>query len=412
MKLTSALLMAAAGALLASCSLSRHVADAMDTIEHQYSDIKEWKHLPLRTITWNQALAIMERENAEMISAQHEIEKAERNTLQVYTDLIPTITYYSYVNKSLRGLSEQWSQDDVTQNINVTFSIPTLTQVPYRIYASRATAYAAVKAREGKKRELASKLYLLIRKHELDERRSALEKSSSEHPAETSPVAAAQDVMAEESYWSDTAKLLGDPSARWNILPSSVPHVRWADYRTKIDRLDPLIICRYALQLERAHMAQYSVALSYLPTINTSLYSPSLFSSTGGTYSGTFLDSDDTHLNLSLSYTIDTHLRTWERYKDNKDEYERARREVRAGLMEHRTKLAQLKRSLDDYEAWQSFMHKREEFLRNAPAESAEEYLSREKELHDMQKELLDQEEAGLESEGALIIEYGMPGAE
>ncbi len=45
---------------------------------------------------------------------------------------------------------------------------------------------------------------------------------------------------------------------------------------------------QHALKLEQARLAQYGVAMDYLPTINTSMYSPSLFSSTEGTYSGTF----------------------------------------------------------------------------------------------------------------------------
>ena len=79
---------------------------------------------------------------------------------------------------------------------------------------------------------------------------------------------------------------------------------------------------------------QYSIALRYLPTLNLNLYSPSLFSSSGGTYSGTFLDMDDTKLNMSLSYSFDTQLRTWNNYRDSKDEYEQKQRAMVGTLME------------------------------------------------------------------------------
>lgn len=204
------------------------------------------------------------------------------------------------------------------------------------------------------------------------------------------------------------AKLLGDYSARWRILPDSVPQFKWQTYRPLTEKLDQLVVYRIAMDLEQARMRQYSIALTYLPTINLNLYSPSLFSSTGGTYSGTFLDTDDTTLNMNVHYSLDTDLHTWNSYQDNKATYELRKREATAQLIDLKQKLQLLRSSMDDYYTWRSFMHKRMEHLRTATAANAAEFLENAENLHNMQEELLNQESAVVESEAALILQYGL----
>ena len=141
--------------------------------------------------------------------------------------------------------------------------------------------------------------------------------------------------------------------------------------------------------------------------INTNLYSPSLFSSTGGTYEGAFLDGEDTNLNLSASYTIDTQLDTWNEYMDSKDDYEITRRKVEASIISHKHKLIQLKRSVQDYLSWRSYMYKRIEYIEASPVMTATDRLTNEETLFSMKSELLNQEAASVESETAVILEYG-----
>ncbi|MBR2144128.1 MAG: hypothetical protein IJ956_01230, partial [Akkermansia sp.] len=159
---------------------------------------------------------------------------------------------------------------------------------------------------------------------------------------------------------------------------------------------------------EQARMEQYSIALNYLPTINLNLYSPSLFSSTGGTYSGTFLDKDDTKLNVSLNYAFDTRLRTWNRFCDSREAYELKQRETTARLIELKHNLKALRNSMEEYYAWRGYMTKQIEHLSSAPAANAAEFLENEKQIHSMKAELINQELAAVESEAALILQYGM----
>lgn len=389
---------------LQSCSLQERLDSVSSDINQRYADIKTWEQLPVRTISWNQAVAMMKRNNIAYIQVQNTIEKAERDEMGVYTDLIPGVSLYSYFTRSIGDLTRQVNSNDFANSVNITFYLPSLTQVPYRVYATKASAYAAHMALKGKERELIAALYSLQRRQQLTRRQAEMDKQS----PDTMPDYQPKKKEDQAAQWMELATLLGDFSARWQILPSSVPQFRWADYRQKTGKLDELVVCKFAMELEQARMQQYSIALNYLPSINLNLYSPSLFSSTGGTYSGTFLDKDDTKLNMSLYYSLDTELHTWYSYRNSKEAYELRQRETTAKLIELKQKLLTLRTSLDEYYAWRGFMNKRIEHLRTAPASNAAEFLENENTLRSMQEELIRQENSVIESEAALILQYGL----
>ena len=394
--------------LLTSCSLDQRIDRVSADIERLYAKTRLWEQLPRRTVSWQQAVAILRRQNPQLLMAEARINREERGELSVYTDMIPGVSYYSYFNKSLQGLTQELSTNDIQSSVNVNFYLPTITRIPYKVYAAKAGTYAAIKAKEGKERELISKLYTAVRKHELAQRRKRHEKKN---PAladaqDTYPNPAADNEQLE--YWKEISTLLGDTTARWDILPESMPRVSWSKYSRKMHKLSELQVCQHALKLEQARLAQYGVAMNYLPTINTAMYSPSLFSSTGGTYSGTFLDMDDTTLNLSLSYSLDTHLDNWYTYKDNKDRYEQTKRDVVRSLLEHKQKMALLRRSLNEYFTWRNFMKKKMDFMKANPVDSPGSFLEHSQELYRMEGELLAQEEKLIESESVLVLEYGL----
>ena len=395
---------------LSGCSLSQRIKKANDKMEERYAKITTWDKLPVRTISWNQAIAMMRTGNTSLMTARNSIKTADRETLRVYTDMVPTVSYYAYMSKSLNDLSKQWNGNDLNNNFNVNFFLPTLTQLPYRVYANKVRAFAAVKALEGAEREAVSKLYQAVRKREIALKMQALDAEQPPDTAAAQPTTSAEREKQDLDYYQAVAELLGNADARWNILPETMPRIQWKDYRNRLDRLDPLVLCNFVMQLEQARMEQYSVALQYLPTINLSLYSPSLFSSSGGTYTGTFLSGEDTTLNMSVSYQFDTHLTNWNRYRDSQERYEVARRKVEADMRDHKSKIEALRRSVDEYENWKSYMAKRMEFIRKMPMDDANSFLERNKAAVDMKREMLKQEQEVVETEAAIILEYGMPG--
>lgn len=393
---------------LSCCSLEQRIANVSENIHQQYADAKEWEQLPLRVISWEQAVAMMMRCNVEIADTQAAIEEAERDSLSIYTDMIPGVSYYGYFTKSIKQLSDNISANDLNANVNVTFAIPTLTQVPYRVYAAKAKTFAAVKAREGKERELSAKLYTAVHTRGLQLEARELEAKTPNTTEQDKILIRKSHQTEDAAHWQQMCELLGDYSARWVVLPTSAPKIKWSNYSSRLNRLDDLVVCAYALRLEQARLAQYQVALRYLPTVNTSLYSPSLFSSSGGTYEGTFLSGEDTRVNLSLSYSFDTNLSVWNSYQRNKTQYEKVKREVQTGIIEHKNKLATLKASLAEYHHWRSYMLKRIDYLQNMPVSTAEALITRDSTILEMKKELIKQAQSAVESEAALILEYGL----
>lgn len=408
MRVSSFVILTSLAFVLTGCSLQQRLDSTAAKVHKRFEDAKAWESLPVRTISWEQAVAMMNRNNAELINARNDIEQKERDELSIYTNMIPGLSYYGYFTKTIEDLSGQFSAKDVNSNVNVTFSLPTLTQVPYRVYANKAQTYGAVKAYEGKQRECISKLYHECRTRSVRLRMRALEDEQKDTPEEDRMLAARDRATDDAQHWLKMAALLGDYSARWQILPQSLPSVQWSRYESRMGRLDDLVVCQYVLRLEQARMSQYGIALRYLPTINTSLYSPSLFSSSGGTYQGSFLSGEDTRLNLSLSYSLDTHMDNWYSYKRSKDNYEKVCREVAVGVTDHKNKLQTLRSSVKEYFNWRSYMHKRIEYLENQPVDSADALIQRSKTLYEMRRELLNQELQSVESEAAVILEYGL----
>lgn len=395
---------------LTGCSLSKRIQRASDKMEARYAKITTWEKLPVRTISWNQAIAMIRTNNTSIMAARNNVKSADRETLRVYTDLVPGVSYYAYMSKSLNDVARQWNGNDLNNNFNVNFFLPTLTQLPYRVYANKVRAFAAVKACEGAEREAVSKLYQAVRKREIALKTQALDAELPPETAAAPSAAGGERDKQDLDYYQAVAELLGNADARWNILPETMPRIQWKDFRNRLDRLDPLVLCNFVMQLEQARMEQYSVALQYLPTVNLSLYSPSLFTSSGGTYTGTFLSGEDTTLNMSVSYQFDTHLTNWNRYRDSQERYEVARRKVEADMRDHKSKIEALRRSVDEYENWKGYMAKRMDFIRKSPVEDAASFLERNRTIVDMKREMLKQEQESVETEAALILEYGMPG--
>lgn len=394
---------------MSACSLSQRLERASVRLEAQYDEMKEWDALPERVITWDQAVMMIAENNLELKECDDQIASAERQGLSVYTNMIPGASYYGYMSRTISQLSKPMNSDELQSSVNVTFYLPTLTRVPYDVYAADVRIFAAKKAKEGRMRELVSKLYQQVRQSEIEVKRRKLIAAAEAEGTEPDKLQQLTREQAQQRNWQEMARLLGDRSARWRVLPESMPHVTWEDYDPLLDYLSELVVCQFVMRLEQARLAQYGVALDYLPTINTNLYSPSLFSSSGGLYSGTFLNNDDTYINMSISYRLDTQLSSWDTYQMSKARFEREKQRVGDEMMDHRNKVQLLRKSVKTYGEWRSYMAKRIAFVEETPANNAEEFFERKQLLHNMRMELLNQESSAVEHEAQAVLEYGMP---
>ncbi|MCC8020696.1 MAG: TolC family protein [Akkermansia sp.] len=396
--------------LLAGCSVSKRMERTGKEVVAVYESLPDWERLPVRRITWEQAVSMAMEKNLELRKARGTIKQAKRSARSVYTDMIPGVNLYASMTRALEDLARSPDSNAMSYNINVVFNIPSLTQLPYRIYSSQAELYATEKAYELKQREIVSKIWQHVRTADLDRRLHELDLASFKEEERKTAGELKEQEFREQSIdnWSKLTELLGTQSARWEILPESLPKLDRARYEREAVHLSPLVVTQYAIQLEAARMNKYQILMNYLPQINMSLYSPSLFSSTGGTYGGTFLDSSDTKLTTYASLSLDTKLTYWNQFRTAQDEYEYTKQELRAKLMDRRIQVGKVIKSCREFEEWKSWMKKRMAFEASRPISTAEQMLEKRRRNIDMEREILNQEKRKVEGEAALMIEYGI----
>ncbi len=396
--------------LTLGCSVSQRVERAGEEVVKVYDSLPDWETLPVKRMTWNQAVDMAMERNIELRKARNTIKQAERNVRSVYTDLIPGFNLYASMTEAVRDISYSPSSENMTYNINVLFNLPSLSQLPYRVYSAQAELFGVKKAYELKQREIVAKIYQHIRNEEIDRQLHELDRAAlTEEERETTAKIKEEEWRSGRiDAWSKLTALLGSQEARWEIIPESLPKLDQAKYEREYVHLDPLVVTQYAMQLEAARMRKYQILMNYLPQINMNLYSPSLFSSTGGTYGGTFLSSSDMQLNTNASLSIDTKLTNWDQFRTAQEDYEFTKEEMRSKLMDRRIQVGKVLKSCREFETWKSAMNARIDFESKQPVMSADELLAKRQKNIEMEREILNQEKRKIEGEAALLVEYGI----
>lgn len=396
--------------LAAGCSVSQRIDKAGEEVVKVYDSLPDWEELPVKRITWNQAIDLAMEKNIELRRSRNSIKQAERNVRSVYTDLIPGFNLYATMTEAVRDISYSPNSENMTYNINVLFNLPSISQLPYRVYSAQAELFGIKKAYELKQREITAKIYQHVRNEEIDSQLHELDRASQtrEERESTAQIKEEEWRTGRIDAWSKLAALLGSQDARWEIIPETLPKLDQARYEREYVHLDPLVVTQYAMQLEAARMRKYQILMNYLPQINLNLYSPSLFSSTGGTYGGTFLDSSDMQLTTNASLSIDTKLTNWDQFRTAEEEFEFTKEEMRTKLMDRRIQVGKVLKSCREFEIWKSAIAARIDFQSKQPVSSAEELLEKRKTNIEMEREILNQEKRKIGGEAALMIEYGI----
>lgn len=396
--------------LATGCSVSQRIEETGKEVVAVYESLPDWEQLPVKRITWNQAVAMAMENNIELRKARNTIKQARRNVRSVYTDMIPGINLYASMTEAVRDISYSPNSKNMSYNINMLFNLPSISQLPYRVYTAQAELFGTEKTYELKQREITAKIYQHVRNEQLETRLHELSLLAlpPEDRGNESKIKEEEWRSSRIDAWSKLSTLLGSQKARWEIIPETLPKLDQARYERECTHLDPLIVTQFAMQLEAARMRKYQILMNYLPQINMNLYSPSLFSSSGGTYGGTFLSSSDMQLNTYASLTIDTKLSNWDQFRTTQEEYEFAKEEMRSKLMDRRIQVGKVLKSCREFEIWKSVMAARIEFQARQPVVSAEELLQKRKTNIEMEREILNQEKRKIEGEAALLVEYGI----
>lgn len=392
----------------AGCSPEQRLERARTELMEQYASIPNYDFLPERRLSWNDALAMLEKNNLEYNQALKEWRDAKSKENKVYRDLIPLVNLGYYYNTALLNQGGMGYGDEKNYNMNIIFNIPALTQIPIDHYTSSLIAFKALKNCELKKRELVAKLYQIFREYDLDARENALAGDVYVYDEILRKEQQRQHELEMRKKWGQLCMLINDYSARWHPVGATVPAVSWNQYRKLVTVPGDLTQIMMAMELEASRLKKIGVQLRYWPTVQVDFYSPRLFSMSGGNDTGFMGGGNDVRLNMNFYLQLDTRLDVWRDLKEAKDSHELLVRLLRQKMFEFKEKTALLVKSWDMYREWKSAMEEYDAFRRKHGALDPESVKSLYDASLELKKETIARERENLERECALIQEYGI----
>ena len=390
------------------CSLSERMDSARQDLMKEYQAMPEWKSLPQKRISWQQAVAMLEN-NVEMQQARLRINKTQRECERVYRDLIPLLDLGYYYNSALLKSSDNYRTNS-SFNVNTIFSIPALTQLPMDHYRRALEHFKAEKDMEFKRRELLAKLWQYYNEGLMEKQHQAMEAGNPSTLAADIELRNRERELRERERAQKLCQLFNNYSARWVLMPQTAPKINWHQYRKLAKVPDELTQTQMALKLEAARMTKLGVGLQYLPNVHLNFYSPTLFSVTGGSTEGFLNGAEDVRVNLNIYTQLDTRLDIWSQWAEAEENYKLVEQELTQQMYEYRNKMELLLDSWKTYDDWMRSTQAYISFRRSQGVCDAKSVQEIHQEDLALQKDLLDQAKKNLERECALIQEYGIPG--
>ena len=406
--LRTALCFCLCATVCASCSVDRHMEKKAGELMARMDAVPDWRQLPRKEISWHQALAMMMERNIDLKKSEQSLKTTKRSVINVFTQIIPGVNLDWMLTKELSDLAKV-TASDVEYNTNILFNMPSLTQIPFDYYSAKAAVYTAEKTLEMKKRELVARLYQQV----LSYRNAQISYNNqlSSLPYDDDGVQKKKLDLERERNLNEISQgfavLLGNMDARWLVKPETMPRLDWGRYRAASRQLDLLVVTMVAMELEASRLQVLNAKLKFFPSVDINFYSPTLFSSTGGTYGGFLAGAGDMKVNMSLREELDTRLTSWFQYKSAKESHELLQREVVMELQRRRIKIAALLESRRRFELWQGVLMKEIAFKESRLSVSGDEYLEQRKDIRKMYADLDNEASKNAEVEAALIMEYG-----
>lgn len=391
-----------------SCSLEKHMERKTGELIKKMETVPEWSQLPRQEISWNQAVTLMMERNIDLKKSEQSLKTTKRAVINVFTQIIPGVNLDWMLTKELSDLSKV-TADDVEYNTNILFNMPSITQIPFDYYSAKAAVYTAEKTLEMKKRELISRLYqqtISYRNAQISYNNQLKSLPYDDDGVQRKKLDKDWEKSLDEIS-QGFATLLGSMEARWLIKPETMPRLDWEKYKAASKKLDLLVVTMAAMELEASRLQVLNARMNFFPSVDINFYSPSLFSSTGGTYGGFFAGAGDMQVNMSLREELDTRLTSWFQYKSAKESHDLMQRSVVMDLQKRRIKIATLLESRRRYELWRGVLLKEIAFKESRLSASGDEYLEQMKDIRKMYTDLDNEAAKNAEVEAALIMEYG-----
>lgn len=396
--------------LLSGCSMEKMVQERVDQMAADLAQQPELHELPKKVVSWDEAVEYALEHNLDLQRARLSVKDAEKQVSRIFKDMIPSVNLDALLTQDISNLTSV-TGDDIGFHTNILFNLPSLTRIPITYYTAKATVFRAKKTLEMKEREIVSRLYKNVWMMKLGRLQYGIAKQEAEIKERNDGTVSTADKDWEakkEGITTELIALMGNPDVYWIIDEKTIPTLSWKRYQEASRQLDNLVLTMMAMEVEASRLNIWGIRAQYFPEFNVNFYSPSLFTSTGGTYGGFFADSGDMYVNMSLSWKLDTTMSIYDRLVSAKDSHKILEKEVRVQALDRRDKVSKLMKSMNDFSNWVSYIKKRANYVNSILPLSTDEYRSNQQEVRQMYKELYSNQEKNLETEAALIMEYGL----
>ncbi len=374
----------------------------------RYRSLPDWESLPVRSLSWERAIALLEEQNLEMQRARKNVKEAQNQRDRVYRQFIPLVDIGYYFNTALMKSEGRSYSNYSNFDVNIIFSLPDLMRLPVDHYTRSLTLFKAEQDLEQKRRELVAKLWQAFRESYLEQRKRDTEDAGTDARMADKELKERERTLQSREKTQSLCALLNDYTARWQPNAVTMPKVSWRQYREKAQVPDALTQTQMALALEAARLQKLGVVVRYLPSARVNFYSPSLFSVSGGTTDGFLSGETDVRMNLNTYLQLDTRMEIWSEWAMAKENYHLVQQELTQKMHEYRNKMQLLLESWKAYDDWKRSTEDYLEFRRTQGVCEASGIKELYDEDLDLQKEMQEQEDKNIERECALIQEYGL----
>lgn len=277
-------------------------------------------HLPERTLSWDEAVAILLDHNLKLKAAREEVVTAEASVKQVFKDLIPTLSLRAGLAKQLTSL-DHITADDISLSADSFFSIPGLVNFGSRYYAAKLYLMRAEAAYELTEREQIIELYrLFYSAQELQETMDRLEvqRTTAEAMRQVDPFTGrlmlteleSQTLASrreEEALQDRASALLGSREYQWVFTTNGVPDLHYHENPlplTDTNRVAQLQMRLLAVELEAAQAVLQGLKLRYWPELNIFITGPPIYQRLSG--QERWWDADSLRASADIFWMVDT----------------------------------------------------------------------------------------------------------
>jgi hypothetical protein len=286
--------------VLAGClSPTKKVSNYYGDVQAQWrTNVARQMALPVRNLTWPEALDLLQERNLKLRRSRNDITNAIENVRQVFKDLLPTLNFRAGVSESIREITSV-GVDDVTFSIDSFFNIPGVVNMSTRLFGTKLALLRSQTVYELAVREQTLELYrafLEAQEHREVSAQIETEKLFAQAVQRADAIsgeALLRDITGRalafeketDALQSRISDLMGGREWRWNLITNGIPGFAYEASPLPLadtNRVAQLQMRLVSIEIAGAWAREVGIKLQYWPEVNVFVTAPALYQRING----------------------------------------------------------------------------------------------------------------------------------